>query len=78
MNKLLKRIVNGEFINVIYNDDIYLLVDEFVCDKKHIIYFNSLNNELFCYKKGKDYEIVEEEELIQKVKDENGLYKDEY
>ena len=32
MNKLLKKIVNGEFINVIYNDDIYLLVDEFVCE----------------------------------------------
>ena len=78
MNKLLKRIVNGEFINVVYNDDIYLLVDEFVCDKKHIIYFNSLNNELFCYKKGKDFEVIEEEKLIEKVKDENGLYKDEY
>ena len=36
MNKLLKKIINGEFINVIYNDDIYLLVDEFVCDKKLI------------------------------------------
>ncbi len=78
MNKLLKRIVNGEFINVVYNGDIYLLVDEFVCDKKHIIYFNSLDHELFCYKKGKDFEIIEEEELIEKVKDENGLYKDEY
>jgi len=78
MNKLLKRIVNGEFINVIYNDDIYLLVDEFVCEKKHVIYFNSLNNELFCYKKGKDFEIIEDEKLIEEVKDKNGLYKDEY
>ena len=78
MSKLLKKIVNGEFINVMYNGDIYLLVDEFVCDKKRIIYFNSLNNELFCYKKGNEFEIIDEEKIIEKVKDENGLYKDEY
>ncbi len=78
MSKLLKKIVNGEFINVMYNGDIYLLVDEFVCDKKHIIYFNSLNNELFCYKKGNEFEVIDEEKLIERVKDENGLYKDEY
>ena len=78
MNKLLKGIVNGEFINVVYNDDIYLLVDEFICKKQHVIYFNSLNNELFCFKKGKDYEIIEDEKLIEDVKDKYGLYKDEY
>ncbi len=78
MNKLLKKIVNGEFINVIYNGDIYLLVDEFVCEKKHIIYFNSLDKDLFCYKKSNGYEIIKEPELIEKVREENGLYKDEY
>ncbi len=78
MNKLLKKIVNGEFINVIYNGDIYLLVDEFICDKKHVIYFNSLNSELFCYKKDDGYEVIKEKKLIEKVKEENGLYKDEY
>ena len=78
MNKLLKEIVNGEFINVVYDDEVYLFVDEFIYKNKYISYFNSLHGDLFCYRKGNLYEVIEDETLCEKVREENDLYMDFY
>ena len=78
MSKQLKEIVNGEFINIVYDNEIYLLVDEFKYNNKCISYFNSLHGDLFCYKKDHTYEIIEDENICEKVREDNDLYIEYY
>ncbi len=78
MKELLKEIVNGEFINIVYNDELYLLVDEFNYKNKIVTYFNSLKGDLFCYKRGSSYEVIKDEKIIQKLRDDNDLYVEDY
>ena len=55
-----------------FNGEEYVLVDTFNPEKK-IYYFKNKKNELFCYKIGEIYEIIEDFDLIKKIKEENDL-----